>query len=480
MIEDLRKEFDDWTLKELNAELSVSIAATKLSGRHLADFAKALEEIKTELSYRKYQPHMAKLSDKGRWVEGEFLRPEVVEGDEKACQGCHKFPIKESAQVGDSLCERCSNDTRIGQLLPKTKYLAFFNDNLHGFEVLNYSFELWDDVILSKATKNKPYLIISLNNPDVKLPAIGFKYLANHIPITSDVPSTEAEKGQPVTFIDIANSSEGDKLIGYLKADVDNMGIILREGFKDTKLSISRFTTLSRSLETFFSGYLQIKMENDFKEIYTVFSGGDDFFVVGPWDKSIKFAQLMRNDFCKFCSDNPDLTFSAGIILTKPYEPISYCAEAVDRRLKESKGEGEKRRVEESERKEGKDKITLFDQTVDWHQLENILKGAKEIISWVKEEPPIVSRGFVHNLRKYGEMAEKSRIYDPSLGVKTEFLKFVPLLVDDIKRNLKKEDQKIALDWAKDLIPKIDKPQGGYNLEFLRTIMEYVLTYTRS
>ena len=300
VIENLRKEFDDWTLKELNAELSVSIAATELSGRGLADFPKALEELKAELSHRKYRPHMAKLSDKGRWIEGEFLRPEAVEGDEKACQGCHKFPIKESAQVGDNLCERCSSDTRIGQLLPKTKYLAFFNDNLHGFKVLNYSFELWEDGILSKATNNKPYLIMNLNNPDIKLPAIGFKYLANHIPITSDVPSTEVEKGQPVTFNDIANSSEGDKLIGYLKADVDNMGIILREGFSDTKLSISRFATFSRSLETFFSGYLQSKMENDFKEIYAVFSGGDDFFVLGPWDKSINFANTIRKDFSLF------------------------------------------------------------------------------------------------------------------------------------------------------------------------------------
>ncbi len=77
-------------------------------------------------------------------------------------------------------------------------------------------------------------------------------------------------------------------------------------------------------------------------------------------------------------------------------------------------------------------------------------------------------------------MAKSSNIHDPSLGVKTEFLRFVPLLVYDIKRNLMKKGQEIALDWAEDLIPTVGKPQGGENLEFLRTIMEYVLTYTRS
>ena len=77
-------------------------------------------------------------------------------------------------------------------------------------------------------------------------------------------------------------------------------------------------------------------------------------------------------------------------------------------------------------------------------------------------------------------MAENSNIHEPSLGVKTEFLRFVPLLVYDIKRNLTKEGQKVALNWTEGLIPTVDNPQGGENLEFLATIMEYVLTYTRS
>ncbi len=468
LVNDLQKEFDEWTLKNINAELSVSLASEKLSGRDLSDFSKALEELKTALNYRKHQPHIAALSSQEKWLVEKFIRPEVVEGDEKACQGCHKFPIKEPAQVENNLCERCSNDTEIGQLLPKTKYLAFFDNNFHGFEVFNYSFDLWDDVSLSNAKTDKPYLILCLNSSEIKLPVLGFKYLANHIPTTSDIPSDEVEERQPVTFNVIAKSSNGDKLIGYVKADVDNMGQILREGFKDTRLCISRFTTLSRLLETFFAGYLQIKMETEFREMYTVFSGGDDFFVAGPWDKAIKFAETIRKDFSLFCANNPDFTFSAGVLLTKPHEPISYCAEMVDEKLKESK------------RKEGKDKITIFNQTPNWEELARILEEAKKVIDWLKVEPPIVTRSFVHNLRKYGEMARESRLCEAPAEVKTEFLKFIPLLVYDMKRNLAKESQKGALDWAEDLIPSIDKPKGGESLEFLRTIMDYVLTYTRS
>lgn len=468
-IEALQKEFDSWTMKRLNAELSVSMATEELSGRDLVNFSGALDRLKGNLSRKKYQPHKTVLTNNGKWAVQEFIRPEVVEGDEKACQGCQKFSIKEPILTENLYCERCSNDTRIGQLLPKARYIAFFSNNLHEFEALNHSFELWPNVILSQKTEEKPYLILALNNPDIKLPVLSFKYLANYIPTSPDVASSEVENGQPVTFNDIARASDGDKLIGYVKADVDNMGLILREGFKDTRLSISRFATFSRLLETFFAGYLQARMEETFKELYTIFSGGDDLFVLGPWNKAIEFANSIRKEFSRFCASNPDITFSAGIYLTKPYNPISYCAEIVNEKLKNSKG------------KEGKDRITLFNQTVRWKDLEEkILREANQIIEWLEREPPVVSRGFINNFRKYGEMAESSNIFEPSLGVSTEFLRFVPLLVYDIKRNLTKEGQKVALVWAEDLIPTVDKPQGGENLEFLRTIMDYVLTYTRS
>ena len=87
------------------------------------------------------------------------------------------------------------------------------------------------------------------------------------------------------------------------------------------------------------------KLKNDYEEMYTVFSGGDDFFLIGPWNKTIKFVREVRKQFSSFCASNPDLTFSAGVILCKPHEPISFCANAVENTLRDSK------------RQEGKDAI---------------------------------------------------------------------------------------------------------------------------
>jgi len=264
-------------------------------------------------------------------------------------------------------------------------------------------------------------------------------------------------------FEEIANQSEGDKLLGYVKADVDNVGKILREGFNKTRPSISRYTSFGRMLETFFAGYIQNRLVTDYRDIYTVFSGGDDFFLIGPWNRTIDFAKEIRKQFSRFCGDNSDLTFSAGFILAKHYEPISFCTKEVENELEESK------------QKNGKDRITLFNQTVCWNELDKVLSEAQKVMGWLDKEPPLVSRGFIYNLRQYGEMSQK---YDETGD--TKWLKFVPLLIYDISRNLTKTEHEEVKNWTTKLSPTIDKQLEENILPYLRIIMEYVLTYTRS
>lgn len=474
-IKELQKEFDEWTLEELNAELSINLASIVLSGRNLCDFSKAIEKLKTNLSYRKYQSHKSILTTVNGWAETQFLRPKAVESDEETCQSCRRYPQKEIKDYEENLCEQCQNETIIGQLLPKKKYLVLFNHDKQRFKILNYSFELLDEKELKEYSLKDAYLIVSLRNTNIKLPCIGFKFFATHIPSTKDIecddPNHSHKKDEPVFFDCIAEKSQGDKLLGYLKIDIDNLGKLLRYGFeqekpdnkyniKGIKPSISRFNSLSRMLDTFFTGYLQVRLEMEFKEIYTVFSGGDDIFVIGPWNKVIDFAIEIRKKFSEYCAINPDFTFSAGVKLFKAHEPFSFCATSVDDALHCSK------------ERDGKDGITIFGHTVSWDEIDKILQEGQKVIGWLEEE--LISRAFAYNLRGYGEMSEK---YEEERNVK--YLKFVPLLTYDINRNLTKEEQKEVFLWAEDLRPSKNKPKGGDNLPYLRAIMEYVLTYTR-
>ncbi len=452
-IKELQKEFDEWTYSKLGAELNISLAFCEAKGVELINYFYLTNKLKGILSQKKFQPFGSLLTNGNSWDTGKFLLERKIEREEKACTGCRKYPIKD---IEEKLCENCSMDIKIGKLLPGTKYIAFFKTPNKEFSILNYSFELWD-----RRKSSEAYLIISLNEPSSE----GFKYIPNHIPFYENenckLKDHEHKNREPLSFECIAEFSKGDKLLGFLKGDADNMGKILIEGFKNTKLSIARYCSFSRMLETFFSGYLNYKIERNFKDIYVIFSGGDDFFVAGPWNRIVDFSKEIREDYKKFVGFNSDLTFSAGLIFAKPHEPISFCAEIVDEELKEAK------------KREGKDSIRLFSKNLGWNELEEVLDEAKRVIKWVEEKPPQISRSLAFNFREYGTMAEKFENTK-----ETKYLKFIPLMVYDIERNLSMEKQKDAFEWAYSFIPNQITP-FNHKLKFLRVIMEYVLKYTR-
>lgn len=452
----LQKEFDSWMMKRLQCELSLSLAHVEVSGTDLTEFSAVLsDKLKPALNTSKYQPFRSMLSNGGKWKINDFLMPEVIEGDDKVCAGCRKHPLAEQVGNEDNLCPHCLADIDLGRALPFAKYIAFF-DMPGKHEIFGNSFELWADEDLKVRQKAAPYLILSLNDADTKLPVIGFKYLATHIPM-------KVRERQPLTFDAIAERAGGDRLLGYVKADVDNLGEIIRTGFKVSKPSISRFSSFSTMLEIFFSGYLQTRLVSEYADMYTIFSGGDDFFVVGPWDMALEFVRDIKSSFSDFCGLNPDMKFSAGMILAKPHEPLSFCSAKVEEHLKAAK------------KADGKDSVRLFGQTLTWSQIDRVIREAKRMITWLESSPAVVSRGFAINLREHAIM---SNLYDETQD--TKLLRFIPHLHYDIKRNLTRKGQDDAHAWALNLSPTVMKDAEKDHLPYLKAIMEYVLTKTRS
>lgn len=196
--------------------------------------------------------------------------------------------------------------------------------------------------------------------------------------IKSYVPR-EKDKDEPLDFDEIAKNSCGGKEIGIkslavIKADVDDMGKFLRENSDITK-DFESFNYFSKGLDSFFSEYIvDILRERDGKygNIYTVFTGGDDLFLIGAWDEVLEFSRFIRNKFREYV--NEKLTISFGIALIKPTYPIARLADVAEELLDNSK------------ELEGKDAITLFNESVKWdsyldiyEKLESAFKGYDNI-----------------------------------------------------------------------------------------------------
>lgn len=142
----------------------------------------------------------------------------------------------------------------------------------------------------------------------------------------NDYPTTQ--KGVPKPYDHLPKGKFNKNAV--VRMDVDNLGYLFQNGFTPEQRVFSRYSQLSRSLDLFFKGYLTDKWEkcNEFKEhIVIVYSGGDDLFLIGDWQSTMKFAEEIRNEFRQYVCQHPLITLSGGITLAPPKYPVLQMAE---------------------------------------------------------------------------------------------------------------------------------------------------------
>ena len=250
--------------------------------------------------------------------------------------------------------------------------------------------------------------------------------------------SENVVQGNPKFFSCLALAGHGRKALGVLKADIDNLGLIFISGFKtEQEKAISRVTTLSRLLDTFFTGRLDCILRSQFKNIYTVYAGGDDLVVTGPWLDIIQFCLRLRTEFDAFCCGNPDFTLSAGISVVKPRIPIYAAIEAADMLLDEAK------QTAALGEEYPKNQLSVLGDSFKWDRAETILSEAERLAQWQEQDK--ISMGFARLLLTSGEMYKSFK----QTG-ETRHLKFAPLLAYSIARNLSAKEEDLRM-WAQDL-----------------------------
>lgn len=215
----------------------------------------------------------------------------------------------------------------------------------------------------------------------------------------------EKTEGEAKTFNHLADEDQwmdeqgkwiGISALATLKGDVDNLGIIFQRGIGAP--SFAKMAALSRQMNAFFSLWLPHLCQTEFPNTYTVFAGGDDFFLIGPWRTTMKLAQRMRSEFKRYVAENPDVHFSAGLSITKPGLPINYLADIAESALDEGKAHNPK-----NEAIPPKNAVTCFKQAASWDDFDDLLMCAARLNDVRKDFE--LSTGYLYGLLHLTDLA---------------------------------------------------------------------------
>jgi len=426
----------------------------------------------------------------------------------KICPSCAWELIDETKDI----CDWCEKFEKLGGNLPKISGLAFLdheetntqkeNKNLQKNKNVEFVLENIGKVVFLKDTdiKNSPenlskeyadVFLINQTNFLEKGNISGFKFICKTVPkvkketleklegFLSDYlkPEEKIEADNILSLQYLEKFSIGNKKLAYLKADVDNLGLIFMSVSLDD-YSLLKVCTLSRNLDLFFSLYLDKFFENtqpklyEYIEkeeipidtlkslVYTVYSGGDDLFFIAPWNVTCEFMKIIREKFEEYTCKNPSFGLSAGVGIFSGTFPVRLAAEITDNYESTAKT-----------RDFNKNKICIFNCVLDWKDYIEVLEKLfkEENLSLLLKDK-VISKSLIYKLYKYikelkpyTDKYNKLRFQKNKTDKKIEYLEkkikekllsFYPFFYYQISRNFERENKlhKQAIKFLENLI----------------------------
>jgi CRISPR-associated protein Csm1 len=337
-LKEFKKDLSEYLHEEFHLDLTITDGYVELSQEDLKDnkLKDKILELQIELD-----------EDKKRKAK-DILTKDFENDKHEVCKSCKSLPVKK----GD-LCKWCESFSDLGANLVRSQkiFIAYLFDNDVN-KTPDIKFGKFGKVYLlsdkNQEITQKAKEIIALNSATFAENGYsnGFKFIANLVPLLTNkvknilediLKSKETSKevleelknqhqNSILSLSYLAELSKGDKKLGVFRGDVDNLGLIFSDGIRD--YAIARIATLSRMLDLFFSAYISkliMKLSKAYSKaqfgeeidtlIYTVYSGGDDLFVIGPYNLILDFVIELRKDFYIYTAKNPDLGISGGIAI---------------------------------------------------------------------------------------------------------------------------------------------------------------------
>ena len=445
------ERINDWLIEKFYGQASMGIACTQASCDDFVtgNFPNLWARLSASVDKKKY--YKIDLNKYAGAVEG-YLDKFNNDLSKKLCPFCGKRPsdpdIERDNQLKDeiSACAVCRDQIFIGTNLVKKDRLAItcVDADIRGDKLKEPVYGKYQIAFttrkltgISKAEDLIKYWDISIAEDGTVAKDITAKFISGYVPkyrkedefdnrLLGGKKREEARlemidmitEGIPKTFNHIANKAlnftdrqdkfQGIEALGILKADVDNLGLLFACGLDEKRQTLSRLATLSRQMNNYFSIYIPyaLKTADQFKDIYTVFAGGDDLFLIGPWNRIVDFAGILHDTFSSYICSNTDITISAGIAVCKPGEPVHAIAERAENALETSKSSG-------------KNRVTLFSETSKWEDFESLNSIRNTLNKWL--DAGKINKAMLYRLNEFILMAKESdRIISSSTCIRLE------------------------------------------------------------
>lgn len=381
----LEREISEYMLDTFGCVLRLTLAAQPFSPK-LLDFEKPESGEKTEFYKEVLEPLDKKISVKKTQQIlhmldklGEWQKPEKG-GSGAVCDYC------EAGIEQGNICELCDRSDKIGKSISGTSpvYLIISDSRIeekeercHVLKTLGKTNAILTTDLRAAMERNrgkKLFVVAYIYESFEPFAKNYYEALKKIVEGGYDVSfvykyhaMSSGKNLEEIAMLDTEGGKE-DTYLGHLIMDVDNLGSF----FKKFRI-LADMSAFSNQLDLFFSkGVSTIMGKEGAGNVYTVFSGGDDLYLISRWDRALDLAEKIREKLYEFSGEG--LKISGGIAVFKPKFPIYKAHPAAKEEEISAKSVS------------GKNAISIFRTGMKWDEDEGNFKDLKKFALEIKDE----------------------------------------------------------------------------------------------
>ena len=446
VLENIEKKLNEWLWENFRGSLSFAIDYIECSSAELMDKKNEATKKRQGLMASKWKELSSKLSSKkakkfavlNNEKFNSILEPQenVFSSEECAISRVDHDLIDYDFGNEKKKCNfMAASLQKLGQKLPKANFIRIeknksktTKNNLQENcvflpDLINENKECWlslieasgenqtnisrnlEEQILNNIKNNRLY---SINRWVLSKAIHAVLMIGNYYPtlINDDMPD----------FEDLAKKSIGNKKIGVLRADIDDLGTLFTSKLQSQINTFSRSAMLAKHLSMFFKLYInqicraklgenlesckltEYTNQEKSRNVVIVYSGGDDLFIVGAWNEVIELSVDIQKCFEKYTCGK--LTLSAGVQVFAPKTPIIEMAKKTEIAEKKAKNNKYKnteknsicifpnpRELEYYNSTQKREIKHTHKDTYNWEEFQRLLQNIENFKSFAKDNP---------------------------------------------------------------------------------------------